>query len=184
MKTLTNICIIFLKIILSLINASLILIIVLNILLILSDKVLENPYPSIMDYTYLTIAKNDKYLGLNKGDLLILDIRKTFTNNDIVYYREDNDKYELGKVMEIVVENVKVKNQEKEDNTTKGLVEGTVIFRIEKLGAIISNVFQPLGLGISIVILIITTILQNFINKKTKKSKEEKPDFSKMKRYN
>ena len=42
-----------------------------------------------MDYTYLTIEKSDKYLGLNKGDLLILDIRKAFKSNDIdkIQYR-------------------------------------------------------------------------------------------------
>lgn len=175
------------KIILGLINTLLILIIVLNIALILSDKVLKKPYPSILDYTYLTLDKSDKYLGLNKDDLLILDIKKTFTNKDIVYYHKDN-KYELAKVEEIVVENVKVKNAHKEENTTKGLIEGTVIITISKLGAVIDLVFSYLGLGIAIVILIMITIMENFMSKNTKQTKEgkkeEKPDFNKMKRYN
>ena len=175
--------IVLLKILLGLIETILILVIVINILLILSDKVLKKPYPSIMDYTYLTIEKSDKYLGLNKGDLLILDIRKAFKSSDIVYYR-DYDEYKLGKIEEIIVENVKVKNDELEETTTKGLVEGTLIIKISKLGTYVSMIFQPIALAISIVILTIVTIIQNFINKKTKQGKEEKPDFKKMKHYN
>ena len=56
---------VLLKTLLGLIETSLILVIVINILLILSDKVLKKPYPSIMDYTYLTIEKSDKYLNIN-----------------------------------------------------------------------------------------------------------------------
>ena len=175
--------IVLLKILLGLIETILILVIVINILLILSDKVLKKPYPSIMDYTYLTIKKSDKYLGINKGDLLILDIRKAFKSNDIVYYR-DYDEYKLGKIEEIIVENVLVKNGELEENTTKGLVEGTLIITIKKLGTYVSMIFQPISLAISIVILTIVTIFQNFISKKTKQGKEEKPDFKKMKHYN
>lgn len=175
--------IVLLKILLGLMETILILVIVINILLILSDKVLKKPYPSIMDYTYLTIKKSDKYLGINKGDLLILDIRKAFKSNDIVYYR-DYDEYKLGKIEEIIVENVLVKNDELEENTTKGLVEGTLIITIKKLGTYVSMIFQPISLAISIVILTIVTIFQNFISKKTKQGKEEKPDFKKMKHYN
>lgn len=175
--------IIIAKIILGLLETILILVIVINILLILSDKVLKYPYPSIMDYTYLTIDKSDKVLGLNKDDLIILDIRKTFTNNNIVYYRDD-DKYKLGKVEEIIVENVKVKNNVGEDNTTKGLVEGTLMYTIKGLGKIIDVIFQPLGLLVAIIILTITSVIQNLINKKNKKGNSNKPDFDKMKRYN
>ncbi len=175
--------IVLLKILLGLMETILILVIVINILLILSDKVLKKPYPSIMDYTYLTIKKSDKYLGINKGDLLILDIRKAFKSNDIVYYR-DYDEYKLGKIEEIIVENVLVKNDELEENTTKGLVEGTLIITIKKLGTYVSMIFQPISLAISIVILTIVTIFQNFISKKTKQGKDEKPDFKKMKHYN
>ena len=153
--------IVLLKILLGLIETSLILVIVINILLILSDK----------------------YLGINKGDLLILDIRKAFKSNDIVYYR-DYDEYKLGRIKEIIVENVLVKNDELEENTTKGLVEGTLIITIKKLGTYVSMIFQPISLAISIVILTIVTIFQNFINKKTKQGKENKPDFKKMKHYN
>lgn len=172
-----------LKVLLGLINMILILVIVINILLILSDKVLENPYPSIMDYTYVTIKNSDKYLGLNKGDLIILDIRKTFNNNDIVYYR-DEDKYKLGKVEEIIVENVLVKNEKLEEKTTKGLVEGTLIITVSKLGTYIDIIFQPIALIVAIIMLTVITIAQNYINRKTKQEKEEKPDFKKMKRYN
>ena len=175
--------IVLLKILLGLIETILILVIVINILLILSDKVLEKPYPSIMDYTYLTINKNNEFLGLKEDDLLILDIRKTFTNKDIVYYR-DEDKYKLGKVEEIIVENVLVKNGEIEENTTKGLVEGTLILTINKVGKLVNILFQPMSLLVSIIILTIVSIIQNFISKKTKQGKEEKPDFKKMKRYN
>ena len=175
--------IVLLKILLGLMETILILVIVINILLILSDKVLKKPYPSIMDYTYLTIKKSDKYLGINKGDLLILDIRKAFKSNDIVYYR-DYDEYKLGKIEEIIVENVLVKNGEIEENTTKGLVEGTLILTINKVGKLVNILFQPMSLLVSIIILTIVSIIQNFISKKTKQGKEEKPDFKKMKRYN
>lgn len=171
------------KVLLGIINAVLTLVIVINILLILSDKVLENPYPSIMDYTYLTINKNNEFLGLKKDDLIILDIRKTFANNDIIYYRDD-DNYKLGKVKEIIVENVLVQNGELEDKTTKGLVEGTLIVTINKVGKLVNIVFQPKGLIVAIVTLTIISIIQTFINKRTKQGKEEKPDFKKMKRYN
>jgi len=184
MKSLTKIGITLLKIILGFINAILILIIVINILLLLSEHVLKNAYPSIMDYTYLTISNNDKVLGVNKGDLLILDTRKTFTTNEIVYYKEDNDKTELGKVAEINVSRVTVKNSKKESNTTKGLVIGTVIVNVSKMGTIIDMIFQPIGLAVSIVILIITTILQNLLSKKQEKDNQSKPDFKSMKRYN
>ena len=172
-----------LKIILGVINTVLILVIVINIFLILMDRALKNPYPSIMDYTYLTIEKSDKYLGLNKGDLIILDTRKTFANKDIVYYRDD-DKYKLGQVEEIVVESVLVKSSEGEENTTKGLVEGTLIVTISNIGPIINKVFQPVGLIISIIILTVISIIQNIISRKTKAEKQGKPDFNKMKHYN
>lgn len=184
MKIITNIGVTLAKIILSLVNAVLILIIVINILLLLSEYALKNPYPSIMDYTYLTITSSDKVLGINKGDLLILDTRKAFTNNEVVYYREDNDKTELGKVTEINISRVTIKNSRKEDNTTKGLVIGTVIVTIPKAGAIVDIIFKPTGLIVSIIILIITTILQNLLSKKTEKDNQPKPDFKSMKRYN
>lgn len=184
MKSIIKVFTTLAKIILSIVNAILILIIVINILLLLSEHALKNAYPSIMDYTYLTVKENDKVLGLNKGDLLILDTRRAFTVNEIVYYQEDENKTELGKVTEINVSRVTIKNNKKEDNTTKGLVIGSLVVTIPKAGTIVDIIFQTKGLIVSIIILIITTILQNLLIKKTKKDNQPKPDFQGMKRYN
>lgn len=171
------------KALIGIITAILILIIVLNILLILSEKVLKDPLPSIMDYTYVTIDNNDQVLGLNKGDLLLLDTRKTFANNDIIYYKTDNS-YKLGKIVEINGNDVKINTIESTTTTTRGSVLGTKIASIPYIGNIIKILLQPISLIVAIIILIITSIIQNLIAKKTKGENQEKPDFSKMKRYN
>lgn len=184
MRNVLNFFIAILKFLLACINFILIILIVLNIVLIISNKVLKSEYPSLMDYTYIIINDNDNYLNLKKDDIVILDIRKDFLVNDIVYYKEDVNKDSFGKIEEIAGEDVKLKNDKETDTTTKNLVIGTKIYVVPKVGSIVNTLLQPICLIIYIVILTITTLIQKFINKKTKISKEDKPNFNEMKRYN
>ena len=55
MKNISNFIVRITKIVLSITNIILIVIIVLNILLLISEKVLKNEYPTILDYTYLSL---------------------------------------------------------------------------------------------------------------------------------
>lgn len=176
MKKISNLITSILKIILGIINISLIIIIVLNILLLLSEKVLKNEYPTILDYTYFVTEDSITNLNINKGNLLLVDTRTSSDPNDIIVYKENN-KLKYGKVIEsdnysaTIQNNAKIANEE---------IVGIVIFNINNIGVIITKLLSISSLIASIVILIITSIIQSLLNKKEKKDNQPKPNFDQM----
>lgn len=165
------------KTLLGIIDVILVLIISLNVLVILSLKVSKSEYPKILDYTYLAVTTNNKSLNLNANDLLIIDTRKNFTNNNIVYYELENKK-ELGRIVE--KDEVNVAINEKDNIIPNNKIIGPVVFKIPFLGNIITNILTIPGLIISIIIFIITNILGSLLNKVNVGNDNTKPNFEAM----
>ncbi len=176
MKAISNFIFTFLKVLLSIINALLIIIIIVNILLLLSKIVLKADYPSIMDYTYYNVNQNDNFLNIKKGDLLLIDVRTKYQEGNVVMYKT-NSKYSIGKI-EKDEDEVTIKDSKQEITVYKDDVEGIVIARSPLIGSILEIILTPVSMIIAIVILILTTMLQSFIKKKTKKENQTKPNFN------
>lgn len=179
MKSISNFFINIIKFILDIVNIVLILVIILNLLFIISTKVLKMKYPTLMDYTYIIMSEDNKFLDLKTNDFLLIDCKKAFGENNIVIYEEDN-KTIMAKVSEVSETNTIVKTANKEVELDKKSVIGTVIKTIPKLGELLNKLLETKTFLISIVILTITSIIQNFLSKEKKKYNQEKPDFKQM----
>ena len=164
------------KIILSIINIFLIVIIVLNILLLLSEKVLKNTYPTILDYTYFISRENISNLNIEEGSLLLVDTRTSSDPSDIIVYKENNElKY--AKVLESDNYSATTSSNKKIDNEN---IIGIVILNIKNLGSLVNKILSINSLIISIIILIITSVIQSLLNKKRHKDNQVKPNFDQM----
>lgn len=180
MKKILNFIQKFLRFLLSLINIVLIVIIVLNVVLIISQKLLKQSYPTLMDYTYKIMEENKPNLNLTKNDILIIDTRKAYNTQDIVMYQEDN-QINLGQINAIEEKSAKIKNENKEITVSKENIKGTVIKIIPKFGETLNKILAIKSLIICIVVLTITSIIQNLLSKHNKKYNQEKPNFEQMK---
>lgn len=180
MKKILNFIQKFLRFLLSLINIVLIVIIVLNVVLIISQKLLKQSYPTLMDYTYKIMEENKPNLNLTKNDILIIDTRKAYNTQDIVMYQEDN-QINLGQINVIEEKSAKIKNENKEITVSKENIKGTVIKIIPKFGENLNKILAIKSLIICIVVLTITSIIQNLLSKQNKKYNQEKPNFEQMK---
>ncbi len=167
------------KLLLGVINVVLIIIIILNSLLILSSKVLKNEYPTILDYTYYVAKENVSDLSVNKDNLLIVDTRSSALENDTIIYQENN-KYVFGKVSESDNYSATIKNNEANKKIDNENILGIVVLNIPEIGNIINKVLTIKSLIISIIILTISGLIENLLNKKIKKDNNSKPDFKNM----
>lgn len=157
---------------LSVINMVLLIAIILNIGVILSTRVFKKDYASLLDYTYYIVKENNSTLGLNKNDLLLIDMRVILEKDDIVMYKSNNG-YKLDRVIEIDKE-VTLNNNEKVPKTD---IVGKNIKCIKRVGSILAFILKPIALVLFIIILTVTTIIQNSLNKKVKKE-NPKPNFN------
>ncbi len=180
MKKLINFITNIFKFILSIINFVLITIIVFNALILLSSLVAKSKYPTILDFTYHKVNITDRENHLTEGDLLLIDSRKAYEINNIVMY-DNNKTSEAGKIADIKNMDIIIKSNNQEINVNKEKIIGPMVINIPYLGYVIDIILKPASLVISIVILIITSILQGQLHKKIKTTKESKPDFKQMK---
>lgn len=162
---------------LGIINILLIIVIVLNLLNLILAKVQKEGYVSLLGYSYVNVAEDNRILDLKTGDFVLIDLNKIPEANNIVFYQEDSG-FSLGKVSEIKEDNIII-NNEKETIVKKDLVVGTVINIIPTLGKVLTYLFRPMILIIAIITIIITSIIQRLLEKKLIKMK--KLDF---KQYN
>jgi len=176
MKNISNFIVRITKIILSITNIILIVIIVLNILLLISEKVLKNEYPTILDYTYFVPEVSFTNLNVNKGNLLLVDTRTSSDTNDIIVYKEDN-LLKYGKVTSSDNYSASIESK----NIANENIVGIVITNIPSIGNIVNKLLTVKSLIISVIILTITSLFQNLLIKKYKKDNQVKPDFANMK---
>lgn len=176
MKTIINFLLNLIKIILGITNLIIIIIIILNILYLLSTKVLKSEYPAFLDYTFFIVDTDDSYLNLNKDDLLIIDLRKEITTEELFFYK-DSDGFKIGKITNID-NTLTIKDGTKEANVNQEAVAGKVVKNIPNIGKIINELTKPMILLISVVILIITSFIQSLITKRLAKTNQKKPNFN------
>lgn len=157
---------------LSVINMVLLIAIILNIGVILSTRVFKKDYASLLDYTYYIVKENNSSLGISKNDLLLIDMRVIVEKDDIVMYKSNN-VYKLDRITEIDKE-VTLNNNETVPKTD---IVGKNIKCIKTVGSILEFILKPIALILSIIILTVTTIIQNSLNKKVKKE-NPKPNFN------
>lgn len=172
MKTISNMGIFLVKLLLNIISVILLLIIILNIGVILETRVMKADYPSLLDYTYFIVESDNKNLNLNEGDLLLIDMRVTVEKEDLVMYKNELG-YHIEKVSEVDKE-VTLSNNE---TIPKEQIAGKQIKQLAGMGTTLESILKPMTLIISIVLLTVTSIIQSFINKKTKKE-NPKPNFN------
>lgn len=180
MKKLSNFVVGLFKIILSLINIILTLVIILNILFLLSTKVLKNEYPTILDYTYYVVEEANSSLNLNKGNLLIIDTRTSPDPEDIIVYQSEN-KLNYGRVTESDNYSATINKNGTNLKIDNESILGIILLNIPEAGTITNQILTTKALIISIVAITITGVLQGLLNKKHKKDNQPKPDFDSMK---
>lgn len=163
------------RLILGITNTILILMIIINLSVLLSTKILKDKHPSLLDYTYYIVTENNSKFGFTKGDLLLIDMREVINKDDIIMYKNKSG-YHIEKV-EISENEVTLTNDEK---IPKEDVIGKKINSFKKLGAILETILKPIALIIAIILLTITSIIQSLINKNTKKV-NPKPNFNQIK---
>ena len=166
-----------LEIILFIINLLLSLVVIINIIVLISTRLFKNDYPTLLDYTYYSVKENNSFLGIKKDDFLLIDTRKTILQDNIVMY-EENKQPKLAKVKESTEETSVLTDNQKETNITNETIIGTVIKKIPKAGLVLDKLLESTVFIISIAILIVTSIIQNFINKVKRKYNQENPDFT------
>lgn len=180
MRTILNFIIKILQTILSIVNIVLIIIIVLNLLILISDKVLQNPYPKLLDYTYIIVKEDNNYLNIKKDDLLLIDTRKSLEIGNTVMYPEINTIV-LGKIKDLKEPNTTIENNSKKITIRADAVLGTVIKTIPNAGGLLNKLLETKNFITTIFLLIITSVLQNILKKGLKIKKDNKPDFNQLK---
>ena len=70
-----------------------------------------------------------------------------------------------------------------DENVANDKITGIVIKKISKLGLLIDRIIQLDVFVISVAVLIVTSVIQSFMNRKSKKNKDVKPDFMNQKMY-
>lgn len=180
MRTILNFIIRLLQTILSIVNIVLIIIIVLNLLILLSDKVLQKPYPKLLDYTYIIVKEDNSYLNIKKDDLLLIDTRKALEIGNTVMYPEINTIF-LGKIKDVNEPNTTIENNGKKLTIRADAVLGTVIKTIPNAGDLLNKILQTKNFITTIFILIVISIFQNILKKGLKAKKDNKPDFNQLK---
>lgn len=180
MKTfLKGLVFIFQKLI-GIINILLIILIVLNIFNLLVLSIGKESYITFLDYTYINIEEDEEYLDYQEGDFLLIDLKVSAIENEVIFYN-DNGTTNIGRVLSIGEEDITVKNEDKETTISPDQDLGTVIKVIPHLGSIVEMLLQtPVLIG-SVIIIIITSIIQSLLRKASVKLNKPKPDFNKMK---
>ncbi|MCI8671306.1 MAG: hypothetical protein HFI36_04630 [Bacilli bacterium] len=164
------------------INVVLSLIVIVNLLVLLSSKVFNNEMPTLLDYTYYILQENSANFSFVKGDLLLIDTRKTVAAGDIVLYKNEKE-YVLSLVKSTGDENSVIEVSGNDENVANDKITGIVIKKISKLGLLIDRIIQLDVFVISVAVLIVTSVIQSFMNRKSKKNKDVKPDFMNQKMY-
>ena len=173
------------------INVVLSLIVIVNLLVLLSSKVFNNEMPTLLDYTYYILQENSANFSFVKGDLLLIDTRKTVAAGDIVLYKNEKE-YVLSLVKSTGDENSVIEVSGNDENVANDKITGignfwdsiwNVIKKISKLGLLIDRIIQLDVFVISVAVLIVTSVIQSFMNRKSKKNKDVKPDFMNQKMY-
>lgn len=168
-----------LKTLIGIINVFLILIIILNIFNLILTKSRDADYISFLDYTYEIIEEDSEYLGVNKGDLLLVDLKLSSEKDNLAIYKKE-EGITVGKITNIETENIIINDGSEETQIAKEAVIGKVIKVIPNLGNILNMLLTPLSLGIMIGILIVTSIIQSLLNKQKKKMEPKKPNFNEL----
>ena len=150
---------------------------------LISIKVLNKPYASLMGYSMFEIATGSMEPTINVKDLILVKITKDIKLNDIVTYEEDNNLI-THRVIDIKDDYIITKgdaNNSKDVNVSKNKIVGKTIYIIRK-GGIIREIFITPKIIISIVI---TLFLVNYCfslpacdnkQKKLKNNKQKKQD--------
>ena len=152
-------------------NIFLIIIIVLNLFNLILSGIQKNNYITFLDYTYRIIFEDDNYFDFQKGDFVLIDLKRTPMEKELVLFN-NNGNIELGKVNKITYEGITVKTDDTEVETTSEHIIGTHIKTIHNLGDIISRLLSTNVLIAAIIIIIFTSIMQYILNKAVGKLKK------------
>lgn len=166
----------FIQKVIGFINIFLILIIVLNLVNIIASKVQDNEYISFLGYTYVNMEENNKDLGLEKGDFVLIDLNRASMKDEMILYQED-DELKLGKITAIGTEDVLINE---ETHIDKEYVIGTVVSIIPILGTILTVLLDSQIFFWAIIILIATSIIQTLLSRAFKTVKIKKPDLNQI----
>lgn len=176
MKIISKIGLNILKIVLGIITAILTIIVIINILMILSTKVLKEDYPTFLDFTYFIPEDNDSSINIKQSDFLLIDLKKEIEEGSIVVYKNEKT-FKVGQVIK-KDDNSIIKNKSSEETIAKEQIIGKVSYKTPQLGNIIRAILKPVALITSVIALIIISILSSIVKKRTSKEGKSKPNFN------
>ncbi len=164
--------------IIGLINVVLILIIVINIVNFGFKQFSDKDYMKFLGYIFFRVDESDKYLGFNKGDLLIIDVNKSPNVNNVVFYSQQED-IKFGKVLKVLEKKYEVGINNEANEILEEQVLGVAIKNVPKIGDLLRLILTLKVFLISFFALIITSFLQIILNNNKKDKK--KIEFNKYK---
>lgn len=144
--------------------------IAINILNLVSLKILKEDYPKYLDYTFFEAAQTNSSTNINQGDFILVDLKKSITQNDNIVYIENNN-YLTGKVTQLTETEQVIENNGEEKNLTNEEIVGKIIQVVPQIGSIVTTLLKPISLIIAIVILTILTILSGHLVPSSKTNK-------------
>lgn len=149
----------------------LVIVILINLIAIVSVKLLKNSYPKIFGYSYFSVISGSMDPTINVGDEIIIKLTNDIKENDIVTYIQDGN-FVTHRIIELGNDKVITKgdnNDSKDDPIDRDKIIGKFIFRIPYFGKIklmITNTYF-------IIVLFIIYILYEFIITKEKEKNKE-----------
>lgn len=169
-----------LKGIISIVNIVLILVIILNAFNLILNYLADDGYISFLDYTYMIIEEDDDILDLQANDVILIDLKLSGVQEEIIMYKNAED-VALGKVLEVTDDNTTILNTQSEElELENDQVLGKVVKILPDMGTYLQKLLSTRVLVVTIGILIITSLIQSFLNKQQVKLSPPKPNFQNL----
>ena len=132
--------------------------------------------PDVFGIKPMIVLSGSMETSIYTGDLVFVKMVDTDTlkENDVIAYRNEEDKVTTHRIIEIIVENGKTFYKTKGDNNSSvdanlvstSDVEGIYVTRIAKLGNFLMFMQQPIGLAVVLlIILVVGLICLHIMNK-------------------
>lgn len=172
-----------LEVLILIVNILMSIVVILNIIMFISTKILKQETPTLLDYTYVIMKYDNTNLGFVKDDFLLIDTKKEVSNGKTVLFLDNLKKLTFGKVKTIDKDILELELNGEDIVVSNESIRGVVVKKIGKLGSFLEFILDVKIFISAIVVLIVTSFIQNMVSKKKDKLNDVKPDFFKQKMY-
>lgn len=126
----------------------LILLLIVNIYVLITNVVYGKKMVKVFGYTQTIVLTGSMEPAIKAGDLLVIKEKKEYKTGDIITYKW-GDSYVTHRIMEINGEEIIAKgdsNNKEDDPIPVSYVEGKVVLRVKGVGKFILFLKTPIGI--------------------------------------